>query len=161
MTKTRKRVGFSLVELVIVIVIIGIIAAIAVPRISRGAKGASDSALRANVTVLRNAIDLYAAEHVGDFATVADFVVQLTTYTNVAGDAVATKDSTHIFGPYLKGVPTLPVAGAGTTGGAVGDDGVAAADAAGVGWLYDEDTGDIVANTGTATDEAGTAYNTF
>jgi prepilin-type N-terminal cleavage/methylation domain-containing protein len=161
MTAMKKRVGFSLVELVIVIVIIGIIAAIAVPRISRGAKGASDSALRANLTALRNAIDLYAAEHAGSFPDVAKFKEQLTTYTNATGADVATKDPTHIFGPYLKAIPGLPVAGTGTTGGKVGDTGVAAADAANIGWLYTVATGDIRCNTGTSKDEGNTNYTDY
>ena len=157
----KKRVGFSLVELVIVIVIIGIIAAIAVPRISRGAKGASDSALRANLTALRNAIDLYAAEHAGSFPTIGKFKEQLTTFTDATGADVATKDATHIFGPYLKAIPGLPVAGTGTTGGKVGDTGVAAADAANIGWLYTVATGDIRCNTGTSKDEATTNYSDY
>ena len=162
MTRTAaKKRGFSLVELVIVIVIIGVIAAIAVPRISRGAKGAADSAVKGNLTAMRNAIDLYAAEHGGTFPTVADFEAQLTTYTDAAGNDNATKTTTYIYGPYLKAIPILPVAGVGTTGGAKGDDGVAAADAAGVGWLYDASAGDISANTGTAADEAGTAYSDY
>jgi len=160
MRLTRKERGFSLVELVIVIVIIGIIAAIAVPRISRGAKGASDSALRGDLTALRNAIDLYSAEHNGSFPTVADFEDQLTTYSNAAGSCVDTKDATHIFGPYLKSIPGLPVLGNGT-GGAIGDTGVAAADAADIGWLYTAASGDIVANTGTAEDESETAYSDY
>ena len=161
MTRTKKRLGFSLVELVIVIVIIGIIAAIAIPRVSRGARGATDSALRGDLAVMRTAIDLYAAEHTGSFPTVADFVDQLTTYTDAAGGTAAAKDATHIFGPYLKAVPGLPVAGVGTVGGALGDTGVAAADGAGVGWLYTIANGDIVANTGTAADEAGTDYSDY
>lgn len=158
MTLMKKKRAFSLVELVIVVVIIGIIAAIAVPRISRGARGASDSALRGDLTAMRNAIDLYAAEHNGSYPTVADFVAQLTTYTNAAGDDVATKDATHIYGPYLKAVPGLPVAGVDSTGGALGDTGVAAADAATVGWLYTVGTGHIEANTGNAADESNTDY---
>ena len=71
MKAANRKSAFSLVELVIVIVIIGIIAAIAVPRISRGAKGATDSALKGDLTALRSAIDLYAAEHGGSFPTVA------------------------------------------------------------------------------------------
>jgi len=57
--------GFSLVELVIVIVIIGIVAAIAVPRISKSATKADESALVANLKIIRHAIDKYAAEHNG------------------------------------------------------------------------------------------------
>ena len=161
MTLTRRKRGFSLVELVIVIVIIGIIAAIAVPRISRGARGASDAALRGDLAALRNAIDLYAAEHNGSFPTVADFEAQLTTYTDVMGADTTTKDSTHIFGPYLKAIPGLPVAGEGTTGGAIGDTGVSVGDGAGVGWIYNATSGDIVANTNTADDEAGTLYSDY
>ena len=161
MTVAKRKPGFSLVELVIVIVIIGIIAAIAVPRISRGAKGATDSALRGDLAVLRAAIDLYGAEHSGNFPTVAAFDAQLTTYSDAAGGTVAAKDASHIFGPYLKAVPGLPVAGVGTVGGAVGDTGVAAADGVGVGWLYTQASGDVVANTGTAQDESGTNYSAY
>ena len=161
MKQSKTKHAFSLVELVIVIVIIGIIAAIAVPRISRGAKGATDSALKGDLTALRSAIDLYAAEHSGSFPTVAKFTEQLTTYTNAAGADNATKTSAYIYGPYLKAIPGLPIPGVGTTGGAAGDKGVAAADATGVGWLYTVATGDLKSNTGTAADEAGTAYSAY
>ncbi len=63
----RRNSAFSLLELVIVVVIIGIIAAIAIPRMSRGARGADESALKGDLAILRNAIDLYAAEHGGNF----------------------------------------------------------------------------------------------
>ncbi|MCK4661094.1 MAG: hypothetical protein KAV82_16360, partial [Phycisphaerae bacterium] len=118
------------------------------------------SAMRGDLAALRNSIDLYSAEHGGSFPTVAKFVEQLTTYTNAAGGDNATKDTTHIFGPYLKAVPGLPVAGDGT-GGAVGDTGVAAIDGAGVGWIYNESTGDIHANTGTVKDDTDTLYTSY
>ena len=60
--KTRGG-GFSLLELVIVVVIIGVISAIAIPRMTRGASNAGATALRANLAVLRNAIEIYRAEH--------------------------------------------------------------------------------------------------
>jgi general secretion pathway protein G len=157
----RKGWGFSLVELVIVIVIIGVLAAIAVPRISRGAKGAKDSALRADLTAMRNAIDLYAAEHGGDFPAITNDLQLLTGYSDASGGYSATKDATHTFGPYLKAIPPLPVAGEGTTGGKIGDTGVAAIDGADVGWLYTAGTGDIKANTGTADDDAGVLYEDY
>ncbi|MFQ5489711.1 MAG: type II secretion system protein [Phycisphaerae bacterium] len=161
--RIRKARGFSLVELVIVIVIIGVIAAIAVPRLSRGAKGARDSALRGNLAVLRNAIDLYSAEHAGKFPTVGGFVAELTTYSDEGGTTGPALDGAtgKIYGPYLKAVPGLPIAGVGTTGGKVGDTTVAAADGLGVGWIYTALTGDIVANTGTAKDEKTTLYSDY
>ncbi len=152
--RTRPR-AFSLVELVIVIVIIGVIAAIAVPRISRGARGAVDSAMRANLAVLRNSLELYATEHFSVYPTVLKFTEQMTTYTNDTGADVPVKDTTHIFGPYLKKVPPLPV------GPEKGSTTVAAAAGSGVGWVYNETTGDITPNTGTLKDEADVLYTDY
>ena len=152
----RRRSGFSLLELVIVVVIIGIIAAIAIPRMSRGSAGAADSALSGNLAILRNAIDLFAAEHTGAYPTVAKIAAELTQYTDAAGGAEAAKDATHIYGPYVRKIPPLPV------GARKGSTGIAAADAAGVGWIYDQTLGDIKANcTDAEKDASGTPYNTY
>ncbi|MEO1584646.1 MAG: type II secretion system protein [Planctomycetota bacterium] len=153
-TRTRNR-GFSLIELVIVVVILGIIGAIALPRISRGAEGASESALKANLQALRGAIDLYAAEHGGAYPSVADFEDQLTQYTDVSGAVSATKTGDYIYGPYLRAVPPLPV------GTNQGNNGVAAADASGIGWIYDEDAGTIVSNTDGTETNGTTPWNQF
>jgi len=148
--------GFSLLELVIVVVIIGIIAAIAIPRMSRGSRGAADSALSQNLAVLRNAIELFSAEHNGDLPKVATIEAQLTQYTDASGDAQSTKDTTHIYGPYIRKVPPLPV------GAKKGNTGIAAADGTGVGWIYDESTGEIKANCAdTEKDDSGKQYNQY
>ncbi len=157
----RRTRAFSLVELVIVVVIIGVIAAIAVPRISRGAKGAADSALRGDLAALRNAIDLYAAEHSGAFPAEGKFLEQVTTYTDDLGADVAAPDATHIYGPYLRAIPPLPVAGVGATAGAKGSTIVSSTMATNVGWDYTELTGTITANTGTAEDEKTTLYTAY
>lgn len=161
MSRTR---GFSLVELVIVVVIIGVIAAIAVPRISRGAKGAGDSALRGSLTGLRNAIDMYAAEHGGVFPSGADQAAledKLTKKTDATG-AINADPTKNIYGPYLRsGFPPLPVCtnkGAATVKQTTGEP---AYSATGEGWVYSTDTGKIIANCDTETDESGTLYNTY
>jgi prepilin-type N-terminal cleavage/methylation domain-containing protein len=140
----RKR-GFSLLELVIVVVIIGIIAAIAIPRMSRGTAGAVDSALTGDLAVLRNAVELFGAEHDGKFPTLAKIDKQLTLYTDSTNtsDPVATKDKDHPYGPYLRAVPKLPV------GANKGKDTFTAAAPGTVeaGWVYDETTGKVQANT--------------
>lgn len=151
----KKRGGFSLIELVIVVVIIGIIGAIAIPRLSRGAEGASDSALAGDLAVMRNAIDLYATEHGGDFPAVATFEEQLTLYSSAAGATDAAKSGTYMYGPYIRKIPNLKV------GANKGSNTVAAADGLGVAWIYDEDTGAISANTGTETDVSGTKYSDY
>ncbi len=160
MKTSIKRNGFSLIELVIVVVIIGIIAAIAIPKLSRGAAGASDSALSGDLKVLRTALDMYATEHGGTYPTVTQITAgNLIGYTDDSGTFSATKDATHIYGPYLRVVPNLPV---GAKKGASGIDVVANAGTATVGWIYDSSLGTIKANTtGLEFDAKGVAYNTY
>ena len=152
---SRTR-GFSLIELVIVVVILGIIGAIAIPRMSRGAEGAADAGLVSDLAVLRSAIDLYQAEHEGNSPDAADINEQLTQYTQLDGTTSATKTTDAIFGPYLRAVPALKV------GSNRGASTIAAADAADVGWIYDETTGEITANLPDSdVDARGVMYNTY
>jgi type II secretory pathway pseudopilin PulG len=140
---------------VIVIVIIGIIAAIAVPRMSRGAEGATDAALKADLATLRSAIDLFTTEHPGVLPSAGGIVLQLTGYSDINGVAQATKDASHIYGPYIRAIPPAPV------GPRKGQNGIAAADAATIGWIYDSGTGAIRVNTTTETDAAGALYSSY
>jgi general secretion pathway protein G len=155
----RKTAGFSLIELVIVVVIIAIIGAIAIPKMSRGAAGAADSAVLQDLSVLRSAIDLYQTENGGAYPLAANMPNALLWYNDGLGGYVQTRpvgDTTHIYGPYLRAIPPLPV------GAAKGSNGIAAAAAAGVGWIYIETTGLISTNTTNAEkDTAGKAYNTY
>lgn len=155
--RTQGRRAFSLIELVIVVVIIGIIGAIALPRMSRGAAGAADSGLIADLAVMRNAIDLYQAEHGGSFPTLADFVDQMTTYTDASGTANATKTSTYYLGPYLRAVPELKL------GSNKGKSAIAATQGGTTaGWVYDAATGTISANLpDTEVDARGVQYNAY
>jgi prepilin-type N-terminal cleavage/methylation domain-containing protein len=158
---TRKaRRGFSMIELVIVVVIIGIIAAIAIPRMSRGSAAAADSAVAQNVQVIRSAIDLYQTEHNGVYpavngsVTVSDLLLK---YSNIDGSAVSTtKDTTNgiIYGPYLRTIPAI------TVGSRKGSNGIASADAAGIGWIYDSTSGTVTANA-SGSDAAGKAYSSY
>jgi prepilin-type N-terminal cleavage/methylation domain-containing protein len=162
-SKKSARKGFSLIELVIVVVIIAIIGAIAIPRMSRGAAGASDSAVKGDLTQLRTAIDLYASEHNNTFPAIATVVAQLTEFTDDQGNAQATKDTTHIYGPYLRSVPTLPVGPATYKGTSTFIDGTTGnpGDSAGA-WFYNASTGTVQANLATTVvDTAGAAYNTY
>ncbi|MEP0841393.1 MAG: prepilin-type N-terminal cleavage/methylation domain-containing protein [Phycisphaerae bacterium] len=178
-TIRTKRTGFSLVELVIVIVIIGVIAAIAIPRVSQASRGAGESALSSNLAVLRNAIELYASEHGGQYPASTDaggsygtketpecFVAQLTMYSNASGTVSPTKDPAQFpFGPYLrKEVPPAPV------GDNKGKNGVkidkvnsppqVVSDTT-TGWVYNPLTGDIIVNSDQP-NEAGTKdYNQY
>lgn len=157
--KRKNHAGFSLIELVIVVVIIGIIGAIAIPRMSRGADGAAESALVANLSVLRNAIDLYAAEHNGNYPTSATTITdQLTKMTDAAGnvdDGAAGSD--YIYGPYVRQIPPLPVESE-VAGAQTSRTFAAVAGTANAGWVYDASTGQVVANS-TLQDAEGNAFN--
>ncbi len=154
---TGRNRAFSLIELVIVVVIIGIIAAIAIPRMSRGATGASDGALTADLATLRNAIDLYQAEHAGVFPDLVTKPTLLTSYTNEAGTIGTKGDGVSIYGPYMRSIPALPVgANKGQTAFVATQGGSTA------GWVYDNTTGLISSNTtGTEKDARGVAYSSY
>lgn len=161
-TSTKRLAAFSLVELVVVIVIIGIIAAMAIPRLSRGTAGAADSSLAGNLAIIRNAINIYEAEHNGSYPTEADFEDQLLTYTSLTGATNATRTATYLYGPYLQAIPPCPV-GDQTSPTAVAFDSInsppsVTADTGG--WIYNPNTGEFLANTN-LTDQGGTAYNTY
>ncbi|MGD8453713.1 MAG: prepilin-type N-terminal cleavage/methylation domain-containing protein [Phycisphaerae bacterium] len=161
--KNRKS-GFTLVELVVVIVIIGILAAIAIPRLSRGSAGASSGALSANLSIVRNAINMYAAEHNSKFPT-ATIVDQLTTYSSLTGTTDATRSSTYKFGPYLAAVPPCPVgenAGSATVliDATVTADPPAPDTSGGEGWVYKPHTGEIAANTN-QNDDVGNPFKGY
>jgi len=160
-TERRSPWGFSLIEVVIVVVIIGIIGAIAVPRMSRGAKGASDSALTANLTVLRNALDLYSTEHGGSFPTFANMPGALLQYTDSTTTATpGTKSSTNIYGPYIRAIPKLPVGA--NKGLATFTATAPGATATAAGWYYDDATGTIKANAmDSEVDDSSVKYNTY
>lgn len=161
-----RRPSFSLVEMVIVVVIIGTIAAIAVPRLSRGAAGAGESSGRANLAVLRTAIDVYAAEHDSNWpgadGSESTLIDQLTKSTDAAG-SVGNTVGVHIYGPYLHCIRPI------TVGPNTGVSGVILDDVSPIpvvesndtdGWCYNFLTGEIIANTDDL-DSDGVAYNTY
>jgi general secretion pathway protein G len=164
MALRKHNSAFTLVELVVVIVIIGILAAIAIPRLSRGSAGAGQAALAANLATIRNAINLYAAEHNNAFPgpDAAGFVAKLTLFSDTFGATQAGKDNTHKFGPYLQAIPPCPVGeNAGSSDVLV----VATSPpvpntAGGEGWVYNATTGEFTANTA-KTDDVGKAFNQY
>ena len=154
--KKRFNSAFSMLELVVVVAIIAIIAAIGIPRLSRGTRGASDSALTGDLAVLRNAIDLYGAEHGGTYPTVADCNDALLKYTDYSGDIADAKDPTHIYGPYIRKIPPLPV------GAKKGKSGIYDMTGTNVGWIYNNTAGTITANCeDSETDDASKKYNEY
>lgn len=80
----NRQKGFTLVELVVVILILGILAGVAAPKLLNTSGTATDNGLRQTLAVVRDAIELYAAQNNGDLppcsGTGADFRTALETY---------------------------------------------------------------------------------
>jgi len=122
--KNTGRAAFTLIEMLIVIVILGILAMVIIPQISTSTDDAKLSTLQTNLNSMRNAVELYYAQHnsaypgaavpvtkpAGISTTADSFVAQLTRYTDVVGNISNTKDTTYKYGPYIKGtsLPTNP-----------------------------------------------------
>jgi general secretion pathway protein G len=142
MSRERARQGgFTLVELLIVVMILAILAAVVIPSINNASAEAKESALRASLATVRQAISLYRVQHNEAYPGLtgwANFVTQLTTSTDGSG-AAGTK-----YGPYLRtGFPDNPVT-ASADGTVVGT--MPGVPPGGTAWIYSTDTGELRAN---------------
>ncbi|HEX5010507.1 MAG TPA: type II secretion system protein [Planctomycetota bacterium] len=142
MTRARARqAGFTLVELLIVVVILAILAAVVIPQINNASAEAKESALRASLATVRQAISLYRVQHAEIYPGMGgwdEFVTQLTTGTDQAGNP-GTK-----YGPYLRtGFPNNPVTDT-ADGTAVAT--MPATAPGGTAWIYSTDVGELRAN---------------
>lgn len=141
--KDMKK-GFTLVELLIVIIIIAVLAAIAIPKFANSSLRSKEAALRGNLRMTRDAIDLFRA----DTGVLPAVAADLAVTTAPANGLDATGGSKAITaadwrGPYLQALPADP-----TNAGALGYVTTGAT------------TGKVSANnTGTASD--GTSYTTW
>ena len=106
------KTGFTLVELMIVVVILAILAMIAMAGYGSASEDAKESALTANLQIMREVLQRYRVEHHGrgpeldengntDLANALD---RLMSKTQRSGKI----DANGPLGPYLRRVPTNP-----------------------------------------------------
>jgi prepilin-type N-terminal cleavage/methylation domain-containing protein len=105
-----RRVGYTLVELLIVIAAIAIFAGMVIPEVGSAVEDANRSAVLANLRELTSAIERYRIQHNGvppDDLT-GKTLPQLTSQTDVYGN-IGT-GSEYIYGPYIIGdIPENPL----------------------------------------------------
>jgi general secretion pathway protein G len=168
MYRTRRKSGFTLVEILIVVIILGILAAIVIPQFTNASQDARRNSLTSQLQTIRSQLSLASLQHrdtaSGSLTTNAtDPWGQLTVKTN--DDYTTT--GTPQFGSYLNGPPvnslnggTLVLINAGTTDPAWGS-AVSGGDPD-HGWVYYPATGKIYATTKSGTliyDESGAVDN--
>ena len=184
-TLTKQQSGFTLVELLIVAIILAILAAIIVPQFASTTTDAQESALRANLSAMRSATDLYRQQHNGVYPGVNTAVGsactsgtpgtgtaglqqaiedQLTRYSNLAGETCSQQvaGAGFAFGPYIQEdvLPANPITGDGVFAIIATGDLAMTPDGIGGGWKYDTASGKIIAND-SSLDSAGVAYSTY
>ena len=93
---TRKRRGFTLIEILIVVVILGILAAIVIPQFTNASQEATESAIRSQLQTIRGQIELYRVRNAGNLP--AGFAGADSSLLDPPGDQA----------PYLTQAPTLP-----------------------------------------------------
>lgn len=123
--RSGNRRGFTLVELLIVIIIIAVLAAIAIPKFANSGVRSKESALKANLKLYRNAVELFRNDTGAFPDKLADLSV--TTAPAAGKDEAGTAKSINAAdykGPYVEKIENDPVSGAAftysTTSGSVG-----------------------------------------
>jgi general secretion pathway protein G len=155
----RHASAFTLVEILIVVVILGILATIVLPQFSNATDSARQNTLKDELRYLRTQILVYKAQHndTPPGAGSADFVTQMTSFTDALGNTSPTASQVYRFGPYLTQMPSNPISGLSTvdivTTSPLAADGTH-------GWVYNPTTLEIIADLA-GSDSNGTAYLTY
>jgi prepilin-type N-terminal cleavage/methylation domain-containing protein len=170
--RRQIQAGFTLVELLIVVIILAVLAAIIVPQFSSATLDAKEAALDANLARMRSAIELFQAQHSGDYpgkvatsgatcptggspgtgtaGSAQAFSDHMLMYSNTAGQTCSIGDATFKYGPYLrKGLPNDSLTGKGSVVGEIVITTTGAPITPGAatgGWAYDSKSGQIVMN---------------
>lgn len=143
------RAGFSFVELILVILILGILAAIGAPKFFDVSVSATENGQRHSIEVIRDAIEYFKADHgvlPGKAKNSDTFKAELSPYlrtefpTNLFDD---NGNKAEVVKFRDKGDPLVDHVG--------GDEG----------WLYDNVSGEFIANTNAVSSDGVTRYSQF
>lgn len=108
----RRRRGFTLVEVLVVIVVLAVIAAIVLPKFVNSGLRSREAALKSNLRIVREAINLFQTD-TGLFPASLDDLSATTAPPKglTSSGALADIDPADWNGPYLESVPNDPISG--------------------------------------------------
>jgi len=140
----KRSRAFTLVELLIVIVVLAVLAAIVIPKFNDSGTRGRESSLRANLKVVRNAVELFKTDTGAYPAALADLAAT-TAPANGKDNSGTQKAITaaDYKGPYVAEVPNDTISGSAMT--------------------YSVASGTVgkVSSSATGNDTSGTAYSTY
>jgi general secretion pathway protein G len=139
---SKQRNGFTLIELVVVILILGILAGVGAPKLFSTSGIAMENGLKQTLTIVRDGIELYAANNGGDFPQPADSAAFHTTMEE-----------------FMRGkFPVSPV-GLKNSDVTIIDAATTTATGTTTGWIYNKQTGEFICNCLDPTSVTGVTFD--
>ncbi len=129
---SRRRNGFTLIELVVVILILGILAGVGAPKLFSTSGLATENGTRQTLSIIRDGIELYAADNGGEFPA-------------CTGDGTGTGNFHEFMSKYVRGNFPASLVGSQdnsvkpSTADPLVPDGT-------TGWMYNSENGEFICN---------------
>ena len=110
LSKRATRGAFTLVELLVVVVLIAVLASIAIPKFMNSGLRSREAALRADLKLYRNAVELFTNDCGASPATLADLTATTAPVSGLDPAAgVKTINAADWNGPYLYALVPDPI----------------------------------------------------